>query len=264
MSKLSNYHTTMKTLLNAALVLSCVMFSATKMNAQTPPTSADVIDGILSVAENRTELTRLTTAIPPLLADQRLADQPARQTLSDSQPVFAEMLNQKIGTNSGKLVELAKWMRAQAEAKHSIQDAGGTPTPQQQFILDNPLAGEEVYLTSLLDSILGAYLERDRDAAGATKLEALLQLYLNFRTVIERSWWLADDFLLYAPQWIQSRYPQLTADQKRQFLKDVNDTRAAKARGPAADEEPAPQPTAAEQAAYTAAYQFIVNNTPQP
>jgi len=264
MLKLSNYLTTMNTLINTALVLSCVMFSATRVHAQAPPPSAEVIDGILSVTENRNELTRIASAIPAILADQRLTDQATRQTLSESQSVLAEMLNQKSGTNTGKLVHLAKWMRSQADAKHAIQDADGTPTSQQQFVLDNPLAGEEVYLTSLINSVLSVYLQIDRETTDTTKIEALLQLYLRFQPIIERSWWLADNFLLYTPQWIQTRYPQLTADQKRRFLKDVNDARAEKAMGPAADEEPMPPPTAAEHTAYKAAYEYILSNTPQP
>ena len=254
----------MKNLFNSALVSTCMMISTTGTNAQTPPTSATVIDEILSVAENRNELTHLSSAISSLLADQRLADQAARQTLSDAQPVLTAMLNQKVGTNAGKLVDLAKWMRAQANAKHALQDAGGTPTPQQQFTLDNPLAGEEAYLTSLLRWVLAEYVQRDREAAGAVKLEAYLQLYLLFPSQVERSYGMPEDLLLFTPQWIQSRYPQLAADQKRRFLKDVNDARAEKALGPAADEEPAPQPTALQLAAYSIAYQFIVSNTPQP
>lgn len=254
----------MKRLLLLVVLLVLLIVPSAKTDAQVAPTSAQVIDGILSVTENRDELTRLNSGITILLMDTRLTDPLARQTLQESQVVLTEMLNQKIGVNAGKLVSLAKWLRAQAEEKQVIQDASGTPTPQQQFVLDNQLAGGEVYLTSLLKSILGTHLEIDREAAGATKLEALLQLYLSFRTVIERSWWLADNFLLHAPQWMQSRYPQLTADQKRQFLKDVNDARAEKALPPAADEEPTPPPTAPEQAAYESAYQVIVNNTPQP
>lgn len=254
----------MKRLFLSAVLLLSLIIHAAMSHAQTAPTSAQTIEAMLSVAEHRDELTRLNSGITALLADARLTDQAARQTLQESQAVFTEMLNQKVGSNAEKLVDLAKWLRAQDEEKQAIHDAGGTPTPQQQFVLDNPLAGDEVYLTSLLSGILGTYLEIDREAAGAVKLEALLQLYLNFRPVLELSWRLVDDFLLYAPQWTQTRFPQLIADQKRQFLKDVNDARAEKAAGPAADEEPAPPPTPQEQAAYEAAYHFIVNNTPPP
>lgn len=227
-------------------------------------TSAQAIEEILGVVEHRDELTRLNSGITTLLADQRLTDKATRQMLQQSQTVLNEMLNQKTGANADKLIDLAKWLHAQGEEKLVIHNAGGTPTPQQRFVLDNPLAGEEIYLTSLLDSILGTYLEIDREAAGAAKLEALLQLYLNFRPVLEGNWWLVDNFLLCAPQWTQARFPQLAADQKRQFLKDADTARALRAAGPAADEETAPLPTRQEQAAYEAAYQFIVNNTPPP
>lgn len=245
-------------------ILACLVSPFSMVLAQTNPTSPQIVENILTVAEHRDELVSLNANISTVLADSRLTDQATRQMLQSSQGIIAEMLNQKIGTNSAQLVDLAKWMGLQGAEKRSIQDAEEAPTPQQQFVLDNPLAGREVYLTSLLKGILTTYLEIDREAAGATKLEGLLQLYLEFRPTIERSWWLADGFLLYAPLWTQSRYPQLTAEQKQQFLKDVNDARAEKVLGPAADEEPMPTPTAQEQAAYDAAYQFIVSNTPQP
>jgi len=239
-----------------------IITSVTLSCSQGEQTSAQAIEEILGVVEHRDEFTRLNSGITTLLADERLTDQATRQMLQQSQAVLNEMLNQKTGTNAEKLFDLAKWLHAQGEEKLVIHDAGGTPTPQQQFVLDNSLAGEETYLVSLLNGILRYYLEIDRETAGGTKLEALLQLYLNFRSVLELSWRLVDDFLLYAPQWTQARFPHLTADQKRQFLKDVNDARAEKAAGPAADEEPGPPPTPQEQAAYEAAYQFIVNNTP--
>ncbi len=230
--------------------------------SQAEQTSAKAIEAILGIVEHRDELTRLNSGITELLADDRLTDQAARQMLKQSQTAFNEMLSQKTGVNTEKLIELAKWLNAQGKEKLVIHDTGGTPTPQQQFVLDNPLAGEETYLTSLLNGILRQYLEIDRETAGASKLEAVLQLYLNFRSVIELSWRLVDDLLLYAPQWTQTRFPQLTANQKNQFLKDVNDSRAEKANGPAADEEPTPLPTPQVQAAYEAAYKFLVNNTP--
>jgi len=254
----------MKRIFLSSVLLFSLIVRVAVSHAQDAPTSAQTIEAILSVAEHRSELTRLNSSITALLADARLTDQAARRTLQESQAVFTEMLNQKVGSNAGKLVDLAKWLRAQDEEKQAIHGAGGTTTPQQQFVLDNPLAGEEIYLTSLLSGILGNYLEIDREAAGSAKLEALLQLYLSFRTVIERGWWIVDNLLLYAPQWTRTRFPQLSADQKRQFLKDVNDARGEKAAGPAADEEPAPPPMPQEQAAYEAAYQFIVNNTPPP
>lgn len=238
------------------------IISVAMSSSQAEQTSAQAIEEILGVVEHRDELTRLKSGITALLADERLTDQAIRQMLQQSQVVLAEMLNQKTGANAEKLIDLAKWLRAQGEEKRSIQDAGGGPIPQQQFVFDNPLAGGEIYLTSLLDGILGTYLEIDREAAGAAKSEALLQLYLNFRPMLEGSWWLVDNFLLCAPQWTQTRFPQLTAGQKRQFLKDANTARALRAAGPAADEEPGPPPTPQEQAAYEAAYQFVVNNTP--
>jgi hypothetical protein len=253
----------MKNYLIKSVVMMFIIMSVTMSYSQAEQTSAQAIEEILGVVEHRDELTRLNSGITTLLADQRLTDQAARQMLQQSQTVLNEMLNQKTGANADNLIDLAKWLHAQGEEKLAIRDAGGIPTPQQQFVLDNSLAGEETYLASLLNGILRYYLEIDRQTAGGAKLEALLQLYLNFRSVLELSWRLVDDFLLYAPQWTQTRFPQLTADQKRQFLGDVNDARAEKAAGPTADEEPAPLPTPQEQAAYEAAYQFIVNNTPQ-
>lgn len=254
----------MKTYLIKSVLMMLIIISVAMSYSQAEQTSAQAIEEILGVVEHRDELTRLNSGITALLADERLTNQATRQMLQQSQTVLNEMLNQKTGANAEKLIDLAKWLRTQGEEKLVIHDAGGTPTPQQQFVLDNPLAGKETYLASLLNGILRYYLEIDRETAGAAKLEALLQLYLNFGSVLELSWRLVDDFLLYAPQWTQTRFPQLTADQKRQFLKDVNDARAEKAAGPAADEEPGPPPTPQEQAAYEAAYQFIVNNTPPP
>lgn len=249
----------MKTYL-ITILLFVLTFAGT--NAQILPTSTQVVQEILSVSEHRDELTRLKNGIVKLLADQRLTDQTVRGMLAESQASISEMLDQKSGANAGKLVDFAKWLRAQLQEKHVLEDAQNNLSISQQFVIDNPLAGGEVYLTSLLNSIFATYLEKDREAAGHVKLEAALQLYLSFRPVLERGWWRADDLLLYSPQWMQERYSQLTVEQKRSFLKDVNDARAEKALGPAADEEPLPPLSKQEQAAYEAAYLFILNNTP--
>lgn len=252
----------MKPLLLSAIISTALIALTSTVKAQAPESSTQAIERILDRPAHRQELSRLNLGITTLLGDQRLTDQATRQALSESQLVLAEMLSHKVGTNAGKLVNLANWLRSQAAEKHTIEDAGGTPTPQQQFTLDNQLAGQEVYLTSLLHWILTEYVQRDRESAGSIKLDSYLQLYLNFSQTIEGGYAMPNDLLLYSPQWIQARYPQLTADQKRKFVKDVNDARAERAQGPAADEEPAPQPTQQENAAYEAALQFIVSNTP--
>lgn len=252
-----------KLLLQAAYGLYLLM-PFTLHHAQGELTSAQVIQEKLSDATDRNELTRLNTGITAVLADARLTDLATRQMLDQSRGVLNEMLDQKVGSNVGKLVDFAKWMKAQAIEKVSIHEAGGTPTPQQQLVLDNPLAGEQVYLTSIIDRVLMEFLLIDGAAAGASKFESCIQLYLHFRSVVEGGTGIPDYLLLRAPEWMQDRFPQLTADQKRQMLKDINDCRAERDAEPAPDEEPAPPPTPQEQAAYEAAYQFILKNAPPP
>lgn len=257
-------HFAMKRLLLPSVLLLALMMPFALIHAQGELTSAQMIEGILSEPAQRDELTRINTGITTVLADERLTNQATRQMLQQSQTVLNEMLNQKVGTNVEKLVEFAKWMNAQSLEQTSIHDAGGATTPQQQFVLDNPLAGQEVYLTSIINWILREYLEIDGEASGESKLEGYIQLYFSFRKIVERSWEMPDWLLMKAPNWIQPRFQQLMADQKRQFLKDAQDSRAEIALGPGPDEEPGLPPTPQEQAAYEAAYQFIVNNTPPP
>lgn len=228
----------------------------------TPLSGAQIIDSMLSNPEHRRELNRLDTLLAQILADQRLVHQSTRQMLTESRGAIAEMLSSKVGTNVPKLVELAKWMKSQSTEKQSVEDSGNTPTQVQQFLLDNPLAGQEVYLTTIIREVLNAYLRAERTNAGNDKLEALVQLYLNFPDILESKWVIADDIVLYAPNWIQPRFLQLTGDQKRQILKDLQFAISEKARPLAADEEAAPQPTPQEQAAYEAAFQYIEANTP--
>lgn len=255
-------HTAMKKLLLPTILLFAQLIPAASSHAQGALTSAQMIEGILSEAAHRDELTRLKTGITIVLADERLTDQTLREMIDQSQTVLNEMLNQKVGTNVEKLVKFAKWMNAQSLEKIAIHDAGGATTPQQHFVLDNPLAGEEVYLTSIINWVLREYLEIDGEASGESKLEGYLQLYLSFPKIVERSYEMSDWLLLKAPNWIQPRFQQLTADQKRQFLKDAQDSRAEIALGLGPDEEPGLPLMPQEQAAYEAAYQFIVNNTP--
>jgi len=257
-------HTAMKKLLLSAVLLFALMMPDAYSQVHGELTSAQMIEGILSEAAHRDELTRLKIGIATVLADARLTDQATRQMIEQSQVVLDEMLNQKVGTNVEKLIEFAKWMTAQSLEKIAIHDSGGATTPQQQFVLDNPIAGQEVYLTSVINWILREYLEIDGEASGALKLESYLQLYFSFRKIVERSYEMPDWLLLKAPNWIQPRFQQLTVDQKRQFLKDTQDSRAEIALGRGPDEEPGPPPTPQEQAAYDAAYQFILSNTPQP
>lgn len=233
-----------------------------EVHSQTPVSATTVITRILTEQDNRNELSRLKDGIATELASPRVTDPQVRQMLTESQTVLNEMLDQRIGDHAGKLVEFAKWMKAMGVQQVPLLTAEGTLTPAQQLILDNSLAGEYISLTSIIHWILGKHLEINQGATEPEKLEALLQLYLNFHNILERVSYIADDYLLHAPQWIQGRYPQLTADQKRLFLKDVNEVRQTRSSGPGPDEE-APTPlTPAQQASYDAAYQFIVANTP--
>lgn len=256
-------HTTMKTVLFPAVLLFALMMPAALSHAQGVLTSAQMIEGILSEPAHRNELTRINTGITTVLADERLTDQAARQMLQQSQTVLNQMLNQKDGSNVEKLMEFGKWLRAQGEEQISIRDAG-VITPLQQFVLDNPLAGQEVYLTSIIYWILAEYVRIDKAGAGAPKLEGYLQLYLHFRRVVEGGDGIPNGLLFEAPDWIQPRFHQLTVDQKRQFLKDIQEAREESALSPLPDEVPGEPRTLQEQAAYEAAYQFIVNNTPPP
>lgn len=251
-------------------LLTCIVFVLVWLTASysmtqaqsTPMTSAQLIDSTLSNSDHRNELSRLDTLITQVLADQGLTHQATRQMLAESKTVITEMLSAKVGANIAKLVELAKWMKSQSTEKQSVEDSGNAPAPDQQFILDNPLAGQEVYLTTIIREVLIAYLKTDRENAGNDKLESLIQLYLNFPDILESKWVIADDIVLYAPNWIQPRFLQLTGDQKRQVLKDIQFGISEKARPLAADEEAAPSPTPQEQAAYEAAFQYIEANTP--
>lgn len=254
----------MKNLVHAITLLTTLLVFTLTTSAQLPASSAQRITDILSFDDHRIELTRMSAGITILLADQRLTDQPTRAMLLDSKVALTEMLDGKLGTKSRTLTNLTKWMREQGDAKIALSQAGGERTEQEQFILDNLLAGQETHLVSIIRGILGIYVEVDRENAGADNLNALLQLYFNHRKILERSSWLASSFLWNTPQWIQTRFVQLTVEQRRQFLEDVNTERSIDALGPRADEEPGPPPTVQEQAAYDTAYQFIVANTPQP
>lgn len=55
-----------------------------------------------------------------------------------------------------------------AGAENALREAGGTLTERQQANLDNPLAGKDIYLTSIIRSILGAHLVKNGDAAEST------------------------------------------------------------------------------------------------
>lgn len=254
----------MKRILLPAVLLFALMMATALSHAQGELTSAQMIEDRLSHDAHRTELTRINAGITTVLADERLTDQATRQMLQQSQAVLNEMLNQKVGTNVEKLVEFAKWMNDQSLEQIAIHDAGGATTPQQQFVRDNPLAGQEVYLTSIIYWILDEYVGIDRAASGASKLEGYLQLYLHFRSVVEGGDGIPNGLLFEAPDWIQPRFQKLTVDQKRQFFKDVQEAREESALPPLPDEVPGEPRTPQEQAAYEAAYQFIVNNTPPP
>jgi hypothetical protein len=256
-------YTAMKTLPLPFVLLFALTMPATLSYAQSDLTSVQMIEGILSERAHRDELKRINIGITTILADDRLTDQSARQLLQQSQAVLNEMLNHKDGTNVEKLVEFVKWLRAQGEDQISISDTGAT-TPQRQFVRDNPLAGQEVYLTSIVHWVLAEYVRIDRAGAGTSKLEGYLQIYLHFRRMVEGGDGIPNGLLFEAPDWIHSRFQQLTVDQKRQFLKDVQEAREESVLPPLPDEVPGEPRTPQEQAAYEAAYQFIVNNTPPP
>lgn len=249
---------------NVIAAIFMFLFLLARISFAQSSTSAQAIEAILSDQDIRSELQKIELQITALLGDRRLTDEAARQMLTHSKAVIAEMLGQKIGTNTHKLVALAKWQRDQALAKHSIHDAGGEADAGQRFILENPMAGHEVYLTSVIYWILSEYVRTDGDGAGNPTLESYLQLYLDFRSLVEGGTGIPECLLLKAPAWMQARFPQLSDDQKRQILQDSNEARAERNLEPLPDEVPADPPTPQEQAAYEAAYQFIVANTPQP
>lgn len=252
----------MKRLLFSAVSLSALLMTAGTCNAQSVLTSSQLVESRLGDAANRNELTRINTGVTGLLKDARLTDQATRQMLEQSQTVLNEMLNLKAGSNVEKLLDFSKWMRSQSLEKAVIHDAGGAKNPQQQFVLDNPLAGEEVYLTSIIYWILDEFVGIDRSAAGDSKLEGYLRLYLDFGGVVEGGKGIPNGLLFETPEWTKQRFLQLTVDQKRQFFKDVKDARADSALPLLPDEVPASPRPPQEQAAYEAAYQFILSNTP--
>lgn len=253
----------MKKLLLSAILVTLIMPAALSQE-QGELTSAQMIEGILSEPAHRDELIRINNDITKVLADERLTEQTTRQMLQQSQAVLNEMLNQRVGSNVEKLLIFAKWVQAQGEEQISIHDAGEATTPQQQFVLDNPLAGQEVYLISIIHWVLAEYVRIDKAKAGASKLEGYLQIYLHFRRVVVDGDGIPNGLLFEAPDWIQPRFQQLTVDQKRQFLKEVQDAREESALPPQPDEVPGEPRTPQEQATYEAAYKFIQDNTPSP
>jgi len=242
------------------------MLSGSFLAAQAP-TSAEVVESILSIEDYRSNLGEAKAAIDALLANEGVTNQQVRQMLLASKSAIEQMLNQKTSGGSPQLVDLASWIQNTHKEVAAIADGGTDPSTEQAAYLNSLLfkGGFDTSLTTVLRGVLGACVRIDKESCPPGLLEGYLQLYLKMGPVLEEDGWkLPDKLLFYAPQWTQSRYPQLTAEQKQQFLKDVNDARAERAAGPGADEEPMPAPTAQEQAAYDAAYQFIVNNTPQP
>jgi hypothetical protein len=256
----------MKQLYILTLSVACFMISGSFMSAQTP-TSAEVVESILSIEDYRTNLTEAKAAIDALLADTDVTDQQVRQMLVASKTAIMQMLDQKTAASSPQLVDLVSWVHDKHKEVVAIADGETSPSAEQSAYLNSLLfkGGFDTSLTTVLRGVVGSCVRIDKEACAVSLLEAYLQLYLRMGPVLEEdSWRVPDKLLFYAPQWTQSRYPQLAADQKIRFLKDVNDAREERAEGPGADEEPTPPPTPQEQAAYEAAYQFIVNNTPQP
>ena len=233
-------------------------------HAQEPSLSEQAFDFLLTDTQHRAELTRIKTAISTALDDQRLTDQAARLMLGQSQTVLSELLDQKLAENADKLVDLAVWMRSQSiegNAIEEIEDAGGELEPEEQFVLDNPLAGQEIYLLYLIDTILIWYELEGMEDTPHRYLEASLQLYFHFRDTLEGGDGIPNGLLTFAPEWLQERYPKLSVEQKQRFLKDVQDSRELTLE-PNPDSEPGPPFTAEQDAAYEAGYQYILNNTP--
>lgn len=256
----------MKNLYMLTLSAALLWISSPIMIAQTP-TSAEVVESILSVEDYRTNLTEAKAAIDALLADSDITDQQVRQMLLTSKTAIDQMLSQKTAGSSPQLVDLVSWIQEKHKEVVAITDGETSPSAEQSAYLNSLLfkGGFDTSLTTVLRGVLGTCVRIDKDACAVNLLEAYLQLYLKMGPVLEEDGWrVPDKLLFYAPQWTQSRHSQLTADQKNRFLKDVNDARVERAEGPGADEEPVPPPTSQEQAVYEAAYQFIVNNTPQP
>ncbi len=252
----------MKHLSLFCIAIVSLLFSATTSRGQRPGPAVPGIELILSSAAHRAELTRINALITTFLADQRRTDQAVRQMVVEAKTELEGMLNQKVITNPGKVLDLAKWMDAQALEQNKIHKSEVTPTAQQQLVMDNPLAGQIVYLVQLLQWILTESVQCDEERAGAENLEAFLQIYLNFRRFTEGSDKTPSNLLWCARPWIQTRFPQLTAEQKRQFLADANESRRMAAI-PDPDSVPGTPATAAEKASYEAAYKFIVEHTPK-
>jgi hypothetical protein len=249
---------------NISAALYFLLLHATWMPFAQASASAQAVEAFLSQHNIRSELQNVRRQLNTLIGDNRLTDVRTRQMLILSESVIAEMLDQRTGTNTYKLLTLAKWQRDQSIAKNAIYAAGGEPDVSLQLILQNPMAGQEVPLTSIIYRILSEYVRNDGVRAGDPTLESYLQLYLEFRDIVEGGTGIPECLLLKAPDWMQSRFPQLTDDQKRLLLRECNEARAERSRPPLPDEVPAAPPTPQEEAAYEAAYQFIVDNTPQP
>jgi hypothetical protein len=210
-------------------------------------------------------LSKIRTGIDSVLEDSRFDSPPDRQMLEQSKSVITEMLDQKTCLKVEKLVELAKWMKARSEEQTVIQEAGGPQTPKQQFVMENPLAEGAEDFACLIDEMVSACILIDGAAAGEAKLEAAFQLYLHFREVLGAGGSGIPDFLaLKASEWLKNRFLQLSAEQKRQVLTDMNHSRESRTLQPPPDSSPGEPPTPQELAAYQAAYQFILRNAPPP
>lgn len=224
--------------------------------------SAQTVRVILADPGTVEELGRLQAGLATLLADDRLTQPATRQMLVAARSAVTQMIERQAGTEAGSLVALAQWLAAQVKEKQVIEDSEKPPSLQERLVLENPLIAEGGHLTSILKWVLSEYLQVEGEAAGEATLESYLQLYVTLRATVEGSYEMPDWLLLKAPNWIKTRFGQLTAEQKRQFLKDVRQARAEAAAGAGADEVPGEPPSAAQQADYESAYQFIVSNTP--
>jgi hypothetical protein len=220
----------------------------------------------LESKETRDNLDDIRKRIGPVLADKRLADAATREMLERSQAVLTEMIEQRNPANAHELVALAKWMQTQSKEAAAIQEAGGPANPEQEWIVAHQLKEGAEGLAGILRGLFSDHVWTDGTTTEPAILESCLQLYLDFRQSLEEGGTGIPDFLLLkAPEWMKERYLKLSPENQRRALKDIQDARKSRTLPPVDDgsvagEPPSPQ----EQAAYEAAYEWIVKNTPAP
>jgi hypothetical protein len=223
------------------------------------------VEAILSEDKNISMLTSINSEIDSLLEDPSIIDQSTRNILTNAKDATNEMLIEKTAFKSLSLVNLAELIFSESKTRADIYDQEDSELTQAQKAFSNNILSKEGYfhsISTLLGGIYWSYLDIDKASCPPIILESHLQLYLKLPLSEYGQMYTPDYLLFYVPQWTQTRFMSLTAEQKRKFLKDVTDARADRASGLSADQEPEPPRDPADVAAYEAAYQFIVANTP--